>query len=363
MISVFGSYVGEAEIENVVNCMKSQWLGFGKYVKMFEEKYIAKFGIKNFTMVDSCSNGLFMAVKLLDLPPQSEIILPSFTWIACANSIVMAGHRPIFADVDVDTMNIRRKDIENKLSNKTAAIMVVHYAGLSVDLDPILDLGYPVIEDAAHAVCSTYKGKPCGSVGDIGVYSFDAVKNLTTGEGGGITARDNDVAERAKLLRYCGIGKSGFSASYETDRWWEYNIQEPFIKMLPTDMAGAIGVAQLDKIDTLQMRRKDIWEQYTEAFSKNKSIKLPKTNKDKHSYFTYCVRVYSRNKLARYLLDRGIYTTLRYQPLHFYSLYKNNTRLINTEMLSQDALNLPIHPRLTNSEVNKVIDTVKAFYD
>ena len=185
MITVFGSLVGSEEIEKVSACMKSQWMGFGKTVEEFETKYSKKYNISNFAMVDSGSNALFMAVKLLDLPPNSEIILPSFTWVSCAQAILLAGHKPIFCDVDILTMNVRIEEVKAKITNKTAAIMVVHYAGLAVDMDPIIALGFPIIEDAAHAIDSTYKGKPCGTIGDVGIFSYDAVKNLTVGEGGG----------------------------------------------------------------------------------------------------------------------------------------------------------------------------------
>ena len=171
MISVFGSLVDEEEIANVAACMRSQWMGFGKGVDTFEAKYKAKFGLEHFAMVDSGSNALFMAVTLLDLPPGSEIILPSFTWVSCAQAVLLAGHKPVFCDVDLVTMNVRRQDVEAKITPRTGAIMVVHYAGLAVDMDPILALGYPVIEDAAHAVDSTYQGKPCGAIGDVLVHS------------------------------------------------------------------------------------------------------------------------------------------------------------------------------------------------
>ena len=185
MISVFGSFVGDEEITNVTTCMKSQWMGFGRQVDDFEQKYQRKFHLPTFAMVDSGSNALFMAVTLLDLPPRSEIIVPSFTWVSCAQAVILAGHIPVFCDVDLHTMNVRANDIQTHITDKTAAVMVVHYAGLAVDMDPILALGYPVIEDAAHAVDSTYHGQPCGSIGDVGIFSYDAVKNLTVGEGGG----------------------------------------------------------------------------------------------------------------------------------------------------------------------------------
>jgi dTDP-4-amino-4,6-dideoxygalactose transaminase len=368
MISVFGSKVGQEEINNVVDCMQSQWMGFGGNVAKFEEKFAHKFGLNNFAMVDSGSNALYMAVTLLDLPKGSEIILPSFTWVSCAQAILLAGHIPVFCDVDIKTMNVRRVDIEPHITPKTRAIMVVHYAGLPVDMDSIIELGFPIIEDAAHAVDSYHKGKLCGSIADIGIYSFDAVKNLTVGEGGGITAKNAELIERAKILRYCGIGKSGFESAMSSakgkNRWWEYNIKEPFIKMLPTNIAGAIGIAQLDNIDELQRYRKTIWEIYQNEFKDIGWIIRPLEEKtgDKHSYFTYCIRIPKRDELAHYLLENKIYTTLRYHPLHMNSLYGQTAkRLINCEQLNDDCLSIPLHPRLTKDDVEKIVLMIKNF--
>ena len=369
MISVFGSFVDKDEIKRVVACMKSQWMGFGKKVEEFERKYQKKYNLPSFAMVDSGSNALYMATKILNLPPGSEIILPSFTWVSCAQAVILAGCKPIFCDVDLETMNVRAEDVKSKITKKTSAVMVVHYAGLAVDMKPILELGYPVIEDAAHAIDSTYNNQPCGTIGDVGIFSFDAVKNLTVGEGGGITARDISKIDRAKVMRYCGIGKSGFDKAVSSascrSRWWEYNIQEPFIKMLPTNLAASIGLAQLDKIDTLQAKRKKIWNMYQDKFSNVPEIKIPKNSnkKDRHSYFTYCIRVPKRDALAHYLLKKKIYTTLRYHPLHLNSLYgQTNVYLKNSVQLNNEALNIPIHPRMSNKDIQKVINAILDFY-
>ena len=369
MISVFGSLVGEEEIAGVASCMRSQWMGFGKTVETFERKYMEKYRLPSFAMVDSGSNALFMAVKLLDLPPGSEIILPSFTWVSCAQAVLLAGHRPIFCDVDLASMNVRREDIEARLTDRSAAVMVVHYAGLAVDLEPIVALGLPIIEDAAHAVDSTYRGQPCGAIGDVGIFSFDAVKNLTVGEGGGITARRPDRVERAKVLRYCGIGKSGFDSAMANAgakaRWWEYNIQEPFIKMLPTSIAATIGIIQLDRIDALQARRREIWDIYQRELASITPLITPPEAApgDRHSYFTYCIRVPKRDELAHYLLENDIYTTLRYHPLHLNPLYdQTDIRLPNSERLNEEALSIPIHPRMSDSDLERVIERIQAFY-
>ena len=201
--------------------------------------------------------------------------------------------------------------IEEKITEKTKAIMVVHYAGLPVTMQPILDLGYPVIEDAAHAVSATHNGKPCGGIGDIGIYSFDAIKNLTAGEAGAITAQREEHIERARWLRYCGIGKSGFetaTGSKSQDAWWEYEIREAFIKMLPTNIAAAIATVQLRRLAELQDRRKQIWAAYDKGLADIPQICLPKKSLqgDTHGLFTYCIRTPKRNVLAKTLLDADI---------------------------------------------------------
>ena len=210
IISVFGCSTDEREVDLVTETIQSQWLGLGDKVFNFEKAFKLKNNLSSFLMVDSGSNALLLAVSLLKLPPNSEIILPSYTWVSCANSIVLAGHIPIFCDVDESSMNVTKELIQDKITEKTAAIMIVHYAGLPVDMDEIISLGLPIIEDAAHAVCSTYKGMPCGNISEIGIFSFDSVKNLAAGEAGGICARDDSLIQEAKKLRYCGIEKSGF---------------------------------------------------------------------------------------------------------------------------------------------------------
>lgn len=369
MISVFGSDIGDREIAAVVECMRSQWLGFGAQVDRFEAAFAARLGLPAFAMVDSGSNALFMAVRLLDLPAGSEVILPSFTWVSCAQAVLLAGHVPVFCDVDLDTMNVRRQDIEPHITSRTGAVMVVHYAGLPVDIDPIIDLGFPVIEDAAHAVDASRDGRACGGIGDIGVYSFDAVKNLTAGEGGGITARDPGRIERARMLRYCGIGKSGFQAASRlatpASRWWEYDIRETFIKMLPTNIAAAIAGVQLTRLDELQSRRRVIWEMYDQAFQPLSDVIVPPASRpgDRHGYFTYAIRTPGRDALARTLFDAGIYTTLRYHPLHMNALFgQTSKRLPNCERLNDEALSLPLHPRLSDDDVDRIVERMRQFY-
>lgn len=365
MINVFGSLMGPEELAEIRTSLEAQWIGIGPKTAAFEKNFAERLGLPGFVLLDSGSNALQMAVKLLDLPPGSEVIVPSFTWISCAHAVVLCGHKPVFCDVDPLTHNATKKTIEAAMTKKTRAIMVVHYAGLPARVDEIAKLGLPIIEDAAHAVDSRLKGLACGGLGDVGIYSFDAVKNLAMGEGGGLTAKDPKRLARAKQLRYCGIGKSGFEASASKDRWWEYSVTDFFPKMLPSDIAASIGLAQLRKLDTMQGRRKAIWEAYQTEFASLKWLLRPQeAPKDaRHSYFTYCVSVpgKKRDVFAKYLYDKGIYTTLRYHPLHLNAIYGSKAKLPNCERLNDEALSLPLHPGLSAEDVSKVISTVRSW--
>lgn len=364
-ISVFGSFVGKEELREVRDSFEKQWLGIGPKTRAFEEQFAARLGLPGLALVDSGSNALYMAVKLLDLPPGSEVVVPSFTWIACAHAVVLAGCRPVFADVDLATHNVTAETVAASRTKATRAVMVVHYGGKPVRLAPILELGLPVIEDAAHAVDSRLDGRACGGIGDVGIYSFDSVKNLAMGEGGGVTARDPQRIARARTLRYCGIGKSGFEASADKERWWEYNVTDFFPKMLPNDIAAGIGLAQLRKLDRLQRRRRAIWDVYQRELGGISWLVQPSGPEadERHSYFTYCVRVLGgkRNGFAKYLYEKGIYTTLRYHPLHLNRIYGSSARLPVCERLNEEALSLPLHPRLSDDDVDRVLRAVRRF--
>ncbi len=366
MISVFGSNVGQEELIEIQSSLNKQWMGIGPKTRQFEETFSKRLRLPSFTLLNSGSNSLLMAVKLLDLPKGSEVILPSFTWISCAHSILLAGLKPIFCDVDLYTHNVTLETIEPCVTKNTKAIMVVHYAGKPVRMETLSGLRLPIIEDAAHAVDSKLGGQYCGSIGEIGIYSFDAIKNLPMPEGGGITTKNPNYAKQAPNLRYCGIGKSGFEVSQtNSDRWWEYHIFDIYPKLIPNDICASVGLAQLKKIDHHQQIRKKIWDLYQETFKNLSWIITPKDPEpdEQHSYFTYCIQLTNgkRDEFAKYLLDNGIYSTLRYHPLHLNPIYQSTAKLPNCEQLNETALNLPLHPSLSESDLQKIIETVKDF--
>lgn len=364
MISVFGSKYTQEDIDGVVECLKKGWTGIGKNVKKFEETFKERLNVNNFLMVDSGSNGLYLAIKNLNLPMGSEVIVPSFTWVSCAQSILLNNLKPVFCDVDLYTQNVTADLIEEKITKNTSAIMIVHYAGLPVDIKPIINLGYPVIEDSAHAVDSKIDNQYCGTFGDVGVWSFDSVKNLAVGEGGGIYFKNKTLSDKSTQMRYCGVGFSGFDSAKKNSEsnWWEYNISNANIKMLPSDIEGSLALTQLKNLNNNQIRRKIIWDEYNNSF-KNYNIITPINcgENETHSYFTYFIQVNEdkRNLIAKTLFELGIYTTLRYHPLHLNEIYQDNSHLKNTEKLNKTGLNIPIHQNLTDNEVNYIIDNLK----
>lgn len=370
VVPVFGSAVGEDELAAVADVIDRQWLGMGPRVEEFEAAFAARIGLPNFVMLDSGSNALYAAVHILKSQSLmgTEVILPSFTWVACAHAVHLAGLTPVFCDVEPHTGNVSRRTIEPHITPRTGAIMVVHYAGLPVDLAPILNLGFPVIEDAAHAVDSTYEGRPCGSLGDVGIFSFDAVKNLTAGSGGGLTAQSPTISMGVRELRYCGIGGSGHRASSQgKSRWWETPITEPFLKLIPSDLNAAIGLAQLKRLPELQRVREERWRDFDEFLAEFPWVERPPGAPGtlpvgtKHSYFTYLVNVPERDALAEYLLKHDVYTTLRFHPLHLSPPYKSDVSLPNTERFGRTGLNLPLHPRLTREDIRTVCDRIGDF--
>lgn len=367
LIQVFGSNMGIEELDEIRDCLERQWIGMGPKTAELEEALAEHLGVADFVLLNSGSSSLHMAVHLLGLPvgAGAEVIVPAFTWVACASSVLLCGHRPVFCDVNEETMNLDAEAVERALSPRTAAIMAVHYAGLPAPVDELKRFDLPIIEDAAHAIDSKTGGRACGALGDIGIFSFDSVKNLAMAEGGGVIAKEREHLQRARELRQCGVVNSGYEAAQQQERWWEHDIVAAFPKMVPSDVCAAIGLAQLLKLKAAQERRASIWRIYQRELGEISWIRCPMDapEGDRHSYFTYCVRILdgSRDDLAKHLLEQGIYTTLRFHPLHLSPIFGCDTTLPVTESLMHDALNLPLHPRLSERDVERIIGAIRLF--
>jgi dTDP-4-amino-4,6-dideoxygalactose transaminase len=367
MISVFGAKVSEKERSYLEIALSNNWLGYGPLCQKFEQRCSIEFGIPHFLMVNSGTSALYLAVKALGLPPGSEVILPSFTYIGCATAVIANQLIPVFADVDPFTQNLTAAFIAQKITPKTKAIIVVHYAGLPVDMHDILQLNIPVIEDAAHAIGATSQGKRCGTKGRIGIYSFDGTKNIASGEGGGICLHSQEDYDAVRSMRLCGVTATGFDqAKAGNAAWWEEKMTTPGLRFIPSDVSGAIALGQLDAFAQNQFRRRQLWQLYQRELSDLNDLHLPSEAQsgDEHGYFTYFARSTGnrRNALVRYLLDNEVYTTLRYQPLHYTLSEYANGKLDNTETLAQQGFNLPLHPSVSDNDIDKIISLIHQFY-
>jgi dTDP-4-amino-4,6-dideoxygalactose transaminase len=363
-VQVFGAQTGAEEVVALEPSVTGGWMGSGPRVREFEAALTERVGAE-VVMVNSGTSALHLAVELLDLPPGSDVVVPSFTWVGCAHAVVLAGHRPVFADVDLDTQNLSSEHAERALTAGTAAIMAVHYAGKPADMHALGSLGLPLIEDAAHAVDSQLGGRWCGSLGRVGIFSFDSVKNVATPDGGAVVCLEPGDARRARELRYCGIGGSGFERSNGQSRWWEPGVERVFPRMLPNDVSASIGLAQLERLEAGQDERRRIWQAYDRGLGAVPWLQRPVGPEpgERHSYFTYLIRVTDgrRDELARRLLDHDVYTTLRYAPLHLQPAFAARATLPNCERLAEEGLNLPLHPRLSEADVERVIELVAGF--
>lgn len=363
MINVFGSIFDRAELDSVRESLEQGWIGIGPKVRLFEAEFEKKVK-KPFVMVNNGSNALHLAVRLLRLRKGSKVMLPSFTYAACINAILLEGLEPVLVDVDPEDGNVTADTVKKKWVRGVKAIMPVHYAGKPCDMDSLKEFGVPLIEDAAHAVDTMIGNEHCGAIGDFGAFSFDPIKNLPTPDSGGVCMHDN-LLDEARHLRDLGISSTGLKASSGGRRWWVGDIVATFPKYTPNDIAACFAIEGLKKLRKNQERRREIWNFYTESFS-CLPMETPKTSDSyRHSYFTYLIKTDRRDQLAEMLLSELVYTTLRFHPLHKYKIFKNHRsgRYPGCDKLESRGLNLPIHPRLSDFEVKKIVNLVQRFYN
>jgi perosamine synthetase len=359
--------MGQDEIDAVSEVIRSNWIGLGPKTAEFEAKFAEYCRVKYCVGVNSATAALDLALKLLHINPGDEVIVPTMTFVSTAHVVAYNLALPVFADVDVHTMNVDLQDVENKISCKTKAIIPVHYSGRPVDMDKlkIIAKGIPIVEDCAHATGAKYKGKPVGGIGEIGCFSFQAVKNLAMGDGGALVMEKKEWSERAKRLRWLGIDKGTWDrTTLDRSYWWEYLVDEIGLKCHMNDIAASLGLVQLQKLEKMNARRLEIVNHYFEAFKDLEEIELPLKDDEifQSSWHIFHVKCKDRDVLAEYLQKEGIATGVHYKPIHLYKCYNQKTHLENAEKLQDRILTLPLYPDLTDNEVNYVIDKILQFY-
>lgn len=346
--------------------------GDGEYTQKASKLLESRFGSKRALLTTSCTSAIELATNLLDLKPGDEVIAPSFTFPSTINPIVLVGAKPIFAEIQQDTLNIDPDDIREKLGPKTKAIYPVHYAGIACDMDEILKIAnennLKVVEDAAQGVNARYKGKYLGTLGDFGCYSFHDSKNYVCGEGGCLMVNtdDLDISCRAEILREKGTNRSKFNRG-EVDKYTWVDIGSSY---LLSDLLAAFLYAQLEKIDEIQYLRMRIYDAYYQAlkpFTESGLLRLPTipdyAEHNAHIFYILFKDMKTRDRIMKRLKSRGIWALFHYIPLHSSPMgVKLGYRIGDlpvTENLSGRLLRMPIYADMTDDELEYIISTLK----
>ncbi|GAB3959138.1 DegT/DnrJ/EryC1/StrS family aminotransferase [Streptomyces sparsus] len=371
MINVFQPSLGAEEAAAVAEVFESNWLGHGPRTQAFEAEFATHLGVdaEQVLFINSCTAGLFLATELLGLGPDDDVVLPSASFVAAGNAVAATGARTVFCDVDPRTLNPTAEQVRAALTPRTRAVLVLHYGGHPGDIAAIAELcreeGVTLIEDAACAVASSVDGTACGTFGDIAVWSFDAMKVLVTGDGGALYVRDPELARAARRLAYHGLEQSsGFKAAKVSHRWWELDVREFGRRIIGNDITAAVGSVQLRRLPEFVARRREIAQTYDRLLADTDGIRLPPALPAGHtgSYYFYWVQLDAaiRDRVAADLLDRGVYTTFRYPPLHKVAAYRADAaHLPGTEHSADTTLLLPIHQGLDDTEVRTVADELR----
>ncbi|MBZ8181786.1 DegT/DnrJ/EryC1/StrS family aminotransferase [Oscillatoria salina] len=370
-IGVFQPSLREEELAAVERVFASNWLGKGKVTEQFEKDFADHLGsdASLIRSVSCCTEGLFQSLSLLEIGAGDEVILPTISFVGAGNAIASSGAKPVFCDVNPRTLNPTVEMVEAKITPKTKAVMLMHYGGVPCDLDAMVSLmaeyKIKLIEDCACSVSSRWRGQACGTFGDVAVWSFDAMKILVTGDGGMIRCRTPEMAKRAESLLYLGLKTQSGLSSQAKSRWWEFEIDSPSRRAIMNDIAAAIGVEQLKKLPDFIERRRAVYQFYNEALVGETWLERPPSipQEAESSYYFYWIQTEPlyRDRLARYLRDRDIYTTFRYYPLHWVKFFARQETLPYAEMAANTTLCLPIHQSLTENELSKVVDCIQRF--
>jgi dTDP-4-amino-4,6-dideoxygalactose transaminase len=357
-------------IQDAVTSMKIS--GDGMFTKKCHHYFEEKYGFKKTLLTTSCTDALEMAAILLDIKEGDEVIAPSYTFVSTVNAFVLRGAKIVFVDSAKENPNLDVDTIEGLITPRTKVLLPIHYAGIACDMDKIMSLAKKynlfVVEDAAQAIDSYYKGKPLGSIGHLAAFSFHETKNIISGEGGMLVINDERFIKRAEIIREKGTNRSAFFRG-EIDKYGWVDIGSSF---LPSDIIAAFLYAQLENLELIQKRRKKIWNDYDKELTplKEIGIKLPyipnKATNNAHMYYIVCRNLGERTRLIEYLKKQNVSSVFHYLSLHkspFYTDKHDGRELINTDMFSDCLLRLPMFYDLTHDEVLKITSHIIEFYN
>ena len=365
MIRLSKSSISQLEKKAVIQVLESEYLGMGEYVDKFERKLSIFFG-RPVVCVSSGTSALHLSLQAIGLKPNDEVLVQSMTYVATFQAISATGAKPVSCDVNPDTLTIDCKDAKKRLTSNTRAIIPVHYAGDPGELDTIYNFAKEhnlrVIEDAAHAFGSKYKGSFVGSFGDIACFSFDGIKNITSGEGGCIVTNDKNVIKKVRDIRLLGV-EEDTESRFLNKKSWKFDVCEQGWRYHMSNIMAAIGIKQLERSSELLAKRKNIAQKYDkllEGATKLKPILHNYSNIVPHIYVVVLERGVNRDNLRQQLSSNGIETGVHYYPNHWLSLYR--TKGVNipvVESIYQRLLSLPLHPSLKESDLLYICNTLK----
>ena len=363
-------WVGEEEVLRIREALSGRLAGDGPFCRRVEGRLAERLGVPRVLLTTSCTHALELALLALGVGPGDEVICPSFTFVSTANAILRVGARPVFADIEALTLGLDPRDVEARVSSRTSAILPVHYAGLAPDMDALLALaglrGLRIVEDAAQGLAASYRGRPLGTLGDAGCFSFHETKNVTCGEGGALAVHDPSVARRAEIVREKGTNRAAFLRG-EVDRYtW---IAEGSSYVL-SDVLAALLDAQLDRLEEVQARRSRVVEAYQTGlrdWAESNGVVLPPDLRDRqpshHAFWMLLPHAEARERMLSQLRARGVMATFHYVPLHSsphgHALGHGGESLPVTERVASTIVRLPLHALITDSEVSRVIAAVR----
>ncbi|MCX8011388.1 MAG: DegT/DnrJ/EryC1/StrS family aminotransferase [Ignavibacteria bacterium] len=376
---IFGSpKIEKEEIDEVVKTLKSGWIGTGPKVKQFEEDFKNYIGCEFAIAVSSCTAALHLAMIALELEPDAEVIVPTMTFAATANAVIHAGAKPVLADVDKFKMTLTSESILSKITSKTRAIIPVHFGGRACNIQELQSIAekynLKLIHDTAHAIETEFNGKKIGSFNDFGCYSFYVTKNVVTAEGGMVTTNDEKLADKIKILALHGMSKDAWKR-YSDDGYKHYEVVYAGFKYNMTDIQASLGIHQLKNIEKNSARRKEIWNYYKSSL-KHLPIFLPPEPEPntRHAYHLFTILLdtdkvkLTRDEVLTKLHKMNIGTGVHYIALHLQPFYKEKFGykrgdFPNAEFISDRTFSIPFSAKLTDEDVEDVVEALKVILE
>ena len=360
------SSISQAEKDAVAKVLDKEYLGMGEEVKLFEEK-IKKYleTSMDVVCVSTGTSALHLALSALGLKDGDEVLVPSLTYIASYQAISATGAKPISCEINPNTLFLDVDDARDKITKNTKVIMPVHYASNSKGMDEVYELAEEfrlrVVEDAAQAFGSKRDGKLIGTQGDIICFSFDGIKNITSGEGGAILSNDKEFIQKVQDGRLLGVEKDT-QMRYTSQRSWDFDVKEQGFRYHMSNIMAAIGIVQVNRLEDFKVKRQNIAKTYCKALNDIEQIELLNFNYDEVLPHIFVIKAQRRDELREYLIANNIECGIHYKPNHLHTKYKSDFNLVLTEQIYEEILTLPCHFDLTYDEQNIVINKIREFY-